>query len=277
MISFKKYLHLNELGDALNQPLDDIDLTPKSNGSYSFNFNVNNLPYQVYFRKKSIFLSNMEITNKGYDISFVGPQGTMDLTGLGSASEVYRKLILSIRKLIEKENPEAFAFYGAYPQQDWMYDKFYQRYLKSGFTKIASMYYLRNDILEKIKNANNEKWRVIQQSMAGLDSMYSTQQIRFNDIKKKDRENYLKFRKLVGKIISYNDRVYYLKDFKFNNLKLLYVWGGRLVEKDLKLGDDIMPYEILSSKDASFDELEVNRVKTLLNQEMGISAEVWVG
>jgi hypothetical protein len=191
-VQFKDYLLLMEFGDVINQPTDNIHLDYFHGGDLHYEFLINNETYRVAFDKTS------GITNHGYEITLSGPN-SIDLTGLGKGTEVYKHVILALKKLVEQENPDFLKFHGVNNEQDWMYNKLYERYLKQHYTMVDDSIYLRNDVLEQIRKAGGDKWRELLNMMNNFD--YKSHINRLSALKEDQRKKFLALKGTVGKIV----------------------------------------------------------------------------
>jgi hypothetical protein len=193
-VGFKEYIYLKEFGDAVTQP-SPIELTVRRTGqgsNYTHIFNINREEYRVSFDRIS------GITDNGYDVTLSGPN-SLDLTGLGKGTEVYKHVIMALKKLIELENPDFLTFYGVTDEQSWMYNKFYERYLKQHYTMVDDKTYLRNDLLAQYKKRGGTEWEKIKDMKMGFD--YNTYKSGLQADKEKQRKTFLSKRHMVGKIV----------------------------------------------------------------------------
>lgn len=192
---FKEYICFKEFGDAVIQP-STIELTKRTYGSsrsYDHNFYINGDEYRVSLDKVS-----GGITDNGYDVTLSGPN-SLDLTGLGKGTQVYKNVIMSLKKLIEQENPDYLSFYGVTDEQSWMYNKFYERYLKQYYTMVDDKTYLRNDLMDQFKKRGGTEWEKVKDMRVGFD--YNAYKKGLQSDKEKQREVFLSKRNMVGKIV----------------------------------------------------------------------------
>ena len=157
-MEFKKWFF--EMAGATTADIGHIILRNLGN-DYDYHFTIDDRDYEVNFKFFRLRLADTELP--GYGIDFRGPQGWAMPGDTRSATAVYAEVIKAIRKLIEMENPEQLRFYGASEEQDFIYDKFYKRYLSRLYTRIGTKNYLRNDLYNKYKQANGPEWRDIEE------------------------------------------------------------------------------------------------------------------
>lgn len=202
MFSFKEFLAFVEMTDVTSDTTDDITLKQQG-GTIVYNFRIDNENYQASFIPQAIHDDDdySRLTDTGYSITLQGPKGYSP-TGKGNGPTIYRQLIKAVRKLVAEENPEGLSFYGAYPEQDIMYATFYERFLKSAFTKIDKKNYIRNDLIKQWQETNDPRFRKIQISMQELERDDPIGKAR--EKKKETREKTRLMPNLVGKII-WND------------------------------------------------------------------------
>ena len=109
------------------------------------------------------------VTLQGYEIQFIvdsaktRSEGGFNLSGsMGSkATTIYNKILLIIKKFMQevqqnKKHPAQFlTFMGQSARQDIMYNNFVQKgLLAKGYTRVRPDMYVRNDILQDIKNTH---------------------------------------------------------------------------------------------------------------------------
>src|SRR4051812_6818430 len=105
MIKFSEYVKLQEMSELMTAPLDNIQLN-KTGDDYHYSFKLGNHGYLVEFLHHPIvkvvptLASPILVVNNSYEIRLLGPR-QFDLTGLGNEFQVYKYLILAIRKLVE--------------------------------------------------------------------------------------------------------------------------------------------------------------------------------
>lgn len=148
---------------------DDVSFridTSKFNPTYLYHFKVDNQEYQVEFEKTYVHLADYltPITNNAYAIYLSGPN-FYDLTGMGKGPTVYRHLLKAVKKFIADFQPEGITFSGVNDQQNIMYAKFYDKYLKQYYTNVDESTYLRNDFLKSLKQSEPNLYAKIQQNI----------------------------------------------------------------------------------------------------------------
>lgn len=203
MLKFKEFLAFVEMTDVTNDTTDDVTLTKQYGGTISYNFIIDNENYEVVFSPTSLHDDDdySRLVDKGYSITLQGPKGYSP-TGKGNGPTIYRQLIKAVRKVVAEEKPEGLSFYGAVPAQDIMYGTFYERFLKSAFTKIDKKNYIRNDLIKQWQETNDPRFRKIQKSMQELERIDPVGQAKKQKLAQ--REKIRGMGNLVGKIV-WND------------------------------------------------------------------------
>ncbi len=209
---FKKWLYLVEMGDAVTDSLDDINLQRKSPSTatsgwkYQFSFAGNS--YEVEFDLESIDIEGQTVVRNGITITLLGPGGTTLPTGLGNPTPIYNALIKAVRKMLQVAKPEGLHFSGAVGNQDIVYQSFYKKYLQKMFTRVTFGDYIRNDILQHWQQTNDPKWRIVTRTMKELaDNDYVNQHKQAKNAQRREAMS------LIGKIALYYyyDEPVYLK------------------------------------------------------------------
>jgi hypothetical protein len=214
---FEKYIILKEFGEYLGSSIDDIKFNNSGN-CLIYDYVIDNESYQVRFCEHPISfygddfrVPSVEITNNAYEITFSSVSRGTRPTGKMNGTRVYGPLIKAIRKLIQEKNPEGLHFSGAYVEQDLMYHAFYERYLKNYYTRVAGADYLRNDFIESLKRTNDERWKIVEKRIKGINALLPDQYKSLVRTKEKKRRRYAKLLKAVGKIVRHgNDEPVYL-------------------------------------------------------------------
>lgn len=165
-LKYTDWLSLREMS-GITADIGEISLQKTANG-YEFSFDINGKDYLLEFSGPKVWKiwdddssNSVKLAERRFSIIFqVGgsmrmPRDTMRPT------EVYNAVFKGVRKLLEEGFPDALSFYGAYHEQDVMYDKFYNKYLHKAFTRVGSENYLRNDLYNKYKEADGSEWKAI--------------------------------------------------------------------------------------------------------------------
>lgn len=172
-----------------DQNLDDVRLTPTPGKAFYHHFKIDDNDYTVSFSPTSIETAHTGvITNNAYEIVFRGPK-LFSTTNLGRAPTIYAQVVKAIKKLIQTEKPEGFKFHGYDLSQNVMYNAFYNKYLKTLYTRIDLKQYLRNDILEQKP-----------QLQQYLEPMINLTNQEFNKYKQNKIANKQKMNTLINKV-----------------------------------------------------------------------------
>lgn len=142
----------------------DVKLN-KDERAYVYYFKVDGAAYNVAFEPDEIDYYE-PIT--AYAVYLYGPNG-YNVTNLGKGPTVYHHLLKAVKKFIKKIKPAALTFSGINDQQNIMYAKFYEKYLKQYFTRIEYDIYIRNDVLSKLQQTNPEAYQAIQNNIQNLE------------------------------------------------------------------------------------------------------------
>lgn len=177
MKNFKEFLNICEVLDAEKiQKIDaEISLDPYIDNSYKYKFKINKEEYEIGWKKHRISVSKEgdrfsynDITNKGYEVVFYGPQSSVALTNKRIATQVYSHLLAGMKKFIEEVKPEGLYFYGAYEGMDLMYNRFVKKFLSEEpnkpdhmiFYQIDEKQYVSKKCLNKLEPEMQEKIKI---------------------------------------------------------------------------------------------------------------------
>lgn len=157
-----------EMGDVMTADVSSIQLQRSPYG-YRYSFKDDDGEgYVVHFEKDRTYIPNIRLYVDGFSIEFSGPEG-LDLTNKYKAANVYRQLMMAVKKLIEQFHPNSLSFSGAEDAQTIMYDTFYRKFLKTAYTRISKYGYLSNDYIEQMKTANPQDYERLKQTIADND------------------------------------------------------------------------------------------------------------
>ena len=231
-----------EITDVLSASTDDItfDKDPYVH-SFDYSFKIpytkengtkGEVNYAISFEKCKISIDFEIITNDAYSISLSSDLNGYQPTRLGNGPTVYRHLIKAVKKFIEQENPEGFYFYGAEPEQDIMYNAFYEKMLIKYYTKIDSRNYIRNDLLKQWEITGDERFNLIKQSMDELQTHNPVE--RYKKEKEEKRKKFLNIKNSIGNSIGKimwntwnNSPIYIKKVINLNQVAVISIRYGR--------------------------------------------------
>lgn len=221
--SFLNYIQFREFEDVMAQSLDNVELKPASsiNQTMRYDFTIDGENYDVVFSPTKIFGNDGILAKNGVNILFHGPRLTL-LTGKNKAPTVYRQVFLAIRKYIQQFNPDGLVFYGAVAEQDWMYNRFYERYLKQKYIQINSEVYLSNDYIEKVRTINQDLYNDIQDEIESFNYKDHTDKLQYQ--KAYGRKMAILAKKVEKSIVKIN--------FLSSNIRVAYV-SSVSVENDV--------------------------------------------
>lgn len=210
VLNFKQFL---EMGEVMTADVSGIQLRRTDNG-YKYVFNDDDgEKYGVYFYEEGVPIGGKRVS--GFSIEFEGPAG-MSLTNKYKANQVYRQLMMAVKKLIEELKPNALNFSGATDEQTIMYDVFYKRFLSQAYKRVSKYNYISNEFFEKTKVADPQLHQLIQRNIADADEVVTRHisQLRQNKVVDRDERKQMAARtkNMAGKIAwAENAKLIYIK------------------------------------------------------------------
>ena len=213
MINFKEWisnLQLNEILDLTGRNYPDIHLVGGGD-SYKSDFNSIDKDGERKSYKLSCHLSSHRLRNHdpntgntisimdvpSWDISLYGPQG-WGLTHNANASDVYGKMLYSLKLFFEKVQPAAISFSAFEKEMSLVYKKFLDRFLKNDFLQVDEALFIHKGHISNFSEEEQKllKTRIEQQKKSTEDAL---QQIRNDKISK--RKEILEMRNKIGKFV----------------------------------------------------------------------------
>lgn len=168
-------MQIVEFTDPAQADISDINLI-KVDWGYYYNWNYNNIKYSVGFERVQEpfeLPDGKEVEANGFILEFVGPKGTRPTDLAGDTSlVVYKKMMLAIRKLLETENVDYFAFAGQTGKMDRLYDRFVKTFLGDRFTWYDSVILMNKEFLKLINLQHPSSMKSVE------DKLSQTQQMR---------------------------------------------------------------------------------------------------
>jgi hypothetical protein len=154
-----------------------------------------------------------------------------------------------------------------------MYHSFYERYLKKAYTRIAGADYLRNDFIESLRAANDERWNVVEKGIQIRKEVQPEQHKILLQAKEKKRRRYAKLLKAVGKIVSYGEPLY-LSKVTPEDATGFSAFGGTLYLKSHISNNMISPF---TTQQFNNFKSEIVAFQQLLELKKGLkNVQTWV-
>jgi hypothetical protein len=281
MGNFQNYVIFKEFGEYLKSNIDDIKFgheTIFGRDCFTYKYTIDNEDYVAKFCQRPIYFhgesfADIEVTDNAYEISFASGSKSTRPTGKMTGTRVYGPLIMALRKLIQEKNPEGLHFSGAYIEQDLMYQAFYERYLKKAYTRIAGADYLRNDFIQSLKAANDERWQVVGKGIENMRLLQPDQRETLLKAKDKKRRRYARLVKAVGKIVNYGEPLYLSKVTPEEAIGLS-SFGGTVYPKPHISHNMISPY---TSQQYINLKTDLVAFQQLLDLKKGLkNVQIWV-
>lgn len=138
------------------------------NGVYESSFIINNEEYKVTFKPYTMLVASkpgdgfypskrIALTeNNSFLIELKGP-ASHSLTNRQVPFTVYKNMLASIKRFIEMKRPAGLIFTGYVMSMDIIYNRFYEKFLKSMYTRIDKENYIRNDVLPKLDYLDSDQ------------------------------------------------------------------------------------------------------------------------
>ena len=151
--------------DAMQEEIDNCVAEAESEyesqtKGFVHNFKHDGDDFEVHLDNDNVRFADQTIDNV-YNVTFKGPEGYSSTGKAGTqATEIYSKLILAIKKLMDDHEVNGLQFTPAEPAMRIMYTRFYNSFMKDHFVRVQRDLYIKRDIvknaLEAAKSSGDE-------------------------------------------------------------------------------------------------------------------------